>query len=115
MHAGIANEINAKPNTMLNTTANFSVFIVSTIILIHIGRMLSHFRFTYFLIGLALGYLVYLVYKPEKEVIRQYPHPEKAKDTVFKDLNGTCYTYTSHEVDCDANESTLKDYPIQGA
>jgi hypothetical protein len=77
--------------------------------------MLSHFRFTYFLLGLALGYIVYLVYTPEKEVIRQYPHPEKAKDTVFKDPNGTCYTYTSHEVDCDANESTLKDYPIQGA
>lgn len=77
--------------------------------------MLSHFRLLPFLMGLAIGYVVYLVYKPEKEVIRQYPHPEKAKDTIFKDPNGVCYTYTSHEVDCDANESTLKDYPIQGA
>lgn len=77
--------------------------------------MLSHFRLIPFLIGLAIGYVVMLIYKPEKEVVRQYPHPEKAKDKIFKDLNGMCYTYTSHEVDCDANESTLKDYPIQGS
>ena len=74
--------------------------------------MLSHFRFLPFLLGLAIGYVVFLIYKPEKQVIRQYPHPEK-KEKVYKDPNGTCYTYTSHEVDCDANESTLKDYPIQ--
>lgn len=76
--------------------------------------MLSHFRFFPFLLGLAIGYVVFLIYKPEKQVIRQYPHPdEKNKEKVYKDPNGTCYKYTTHEVDCDANESTLKDYPIQ--
>ncbi len=75
--------------------------------------MLSHFRFLPFLLGLAIGYVVFLIYKPEKQIIHQYPHPEKEKEKVFKDPNGTCYKYTSHEVDCDANESTLKDYPIQ--
>ncbi len=76
--------------------------------------MFQHFRFLYFLVGLALGALVYFIYRPTKEIIHQYPHPEKSKDTIFKDPNGTCYKYTSHEVDCDANESTLKDYPVQG-
>lgn len=75
--------------------------------------MLSHFRLVPFLLGLGAALLVFLVYKPEKQVIRQYPHPQDAKDRVFKDQNGTCYRYTSHEVDCDANEGTLKDYPIQ--
>jgi len=53
------------------------------------------------------------VYKPEKQVIHQYPHPSEASKKVFRDHNGACYTYTSHAVDCDANEGTLKDYPIQ--
>ncbi len=75
--------------------------------------MLSHFRFLPFLLGLAIGFVVFMIYKPEKEIVRQYPHPEKEKDKIFKDPNGTCYRYTSHEVDCDANEATLKDYPIQ--
>ena len=75
--------------------------------------MFGHFRLLPFLLGLAIGYLVLLVYKPEKQTIRQYPHPKDVDDKIFRDPNGTCYRYTSHEVDCDANESTLKDYPIQ--
>ncbi len=76
--------------------------------------MLDHFRFKPFLIGLFAGLVIFYLYKPNKQVIKQYPHPSEAKDKIFKDPNGTCYTYTSHEVDCDANESTLKDYPVQG-
>lgn len=55
-----------------------------------------------------------MVYKPEKHVIHQYPHPKDASTKIFKDPSGTCYKYTSHEVNCDANEATLKDYPVQG-
>lgn len=55
-----------------------------------------------------------MIYKPQKQVIHQYPHPEDAKTKIFRDPNGTCYKYMSHEVDCNANEATLKDYPIQG-
>lgn len=76
--------------------------------------MIGHFRILPFVIGLAVGYLILLVYKPEKQEIKQYPHPSDAKGKVFKDKNGTCYTYSVHEVSCDANESTLKEYPIQG-
>ena len=76
--------------------------------------MLNHFRVLPFVIGLGLGILVFAFYKPQKQVIHQYPHPEDAKNRVFRDPNGTCYKYLTHEVDCSANEATLKDYPIQG-
>ena len=65
------------------------------------------------MLGLLVGVIVMYVYKPEKQVIHQYPHPSEASKKVFRDHNGVCYTYTSHEVNCDSNEATLKDYPVQ--
>ncbi len=76
--------------------------------------MLSHFRLVPFLLGLAIAGLVFLVYKPQKQVIHQYPHPTDAEGKVYRDPNGTCYKYSVHEVNCDANEATLKEYPLQG-
>ena len=75
--------------------------------------MLSHFRILPFALGLALGAAVYIFYKPEKQIIRQYPHPKDAEHRIYKDPNGTCYKYKTHEVNCDSHEATLKDYPIQ--
>ena len=76
--------------------------------------MLDHFRIVPFLCGVAIAAVVFLVYKPEKQIIRKYPHPSEVNGKVFRDPNQTCYTYKSHEVNCDANEETLKDYPVQG-
>lgn len=76
--------------------------------------MFDHFRVIPFLLGIFIGGIVLYFYKPTREVVKDYPHPKDAKDKIFKDPSGTCYTYTSHEVSCSANESTLKDYPIQG-
>lgn len=76
--------------------------------------MLEHFRLLPFIAGIVGGIIVLYVYIPEKTIIRQYPHPSEAETKTFRDPNGICYKYTSHEVDCDKNESTLKDYPIQG-
>jgi hypothetical protein len=76
--------------------------------------MFDHFRFLPFIAGIGIGIFVSLFYKPEKQIIKQYPHPSEAHEKVFKDPNGTCYKYTSHDVNCDANEATLKDYPVQG-
>lgn len=76
--------------------------------------MFGHFRPIPFLLGLASAAAVFLVWKPEKQVITKYPHPKEGEKYTYRDANKTCYTYTVHEVDCDANESSLKDYPIQG-
>jgi hypothetical protein len=53
-------------------------------------------------------------YKQEKQFILQYPHPSDTEQKVFRDPNSICYKYTTHEVDCDSHEGTLKDYPVQG-
>lgn len=76
--------------------------------------MFDKFRLLPFLLGLAVGVIALIFYKPSKEIIKQYPHPKDAADKTFRDPSGTCYKYSTHEVDCAANESTLKDYPIQG-
>ena len=76
--------------------------------------MISHFRLFPFLAGLAIASVVFMIYKPEKQIICQYPHPSDSAGKVYKDPNGMCYKYATHEVNCDANEATLKDYPIQG-
>ena len=76
--------------------------------------MIAHFRILPFVIGLVAGLIIFSFYKPEKQVIYQYPHPSDASTKVFRDKNKSCYTYTAHEVNCDANEATLKEYPIQG-
>ena len=75
--------------------------------------MFGRFRIIPFILGIVLAFLLLQVYKPEKQVIFQYPHPSEAENKVFRDPNKTCYKYTSHEVDCDANEGTLTEYPIQ--
>jgi hypothetical protein len=72
-----------------------------------------HFKLIPLLAGLAAGAFVARFYKQEKQVIHQYPHPSDAASKVFKDHNNVCYSYTVHEVNCDANEGTLKDYPVQ--
>ena len=76
--------------------------------------MLDRFRLIPFLVGLAAGFFAMSVYKQEQQFILQYPHPSEATKKVFRDPNGMCYSYSVHEVDCDANEGTLKEYPVQG-
>jgi hypothetical protein len=76
--------------------------------------MFKNFRILPFIIGLILGAGIFFFYTPSTPVVYQYPHPETGKDRVYKDKNGVCYSYTSEEVDCDKNEESLKDYPLQG-
>lgn len=76
--------------------------------------ILNHFKGFPFIAGIIFGLLAIHFRKPEKRVVIEYPHPNDTESKVFKDRNGTCYTYSVHEVDCDANEGTLKEYPLQG-
>lgn len=75
--------------------------------------MLHHFEILPFLLGFALGIIGILFYKEKPRVIIKYPHPTNVESLVYKDPNGVCYTYKSKEVSCDANEPTLKPYPLQ--
>ncbi len=75
--------------------------------------MLQHFKLVPFLVGLAIGLFVFYFYTPPPLTVYEYPHPQNVKERVYRDNNGVCYKYSSTKVDCDANEGTLKQYPIQ--
>lgn len=75
--------------------------------------MFGHFEILPFLIGLAIGIVGILFFKPPPRIIIKYPHPTNVEQSVYKDPNGVCYTYKAKEVQCDANEANLKPYPLQ--
>ncbi len=77
------------------------------------GTLIKHFKWIPFAIGVIAGLLTLFFVKPEKVVVTDYPHPDNIKSRVYRDKNGACYKYTSVKVDCDANEATLKPYPLQ--
>jgi hypothetical protein len=74
--------------------------------------MIKHFRLIPFVIGLVIGFIAVIMTKAEKNVIYKYPTPETAGKIVYKDKNGICYKYNAKQVDCDKNESRLKDFPL---
>jgi hypothetical protein len=75
--------------------------------------MLKHIRCIPFTVGVLVGVAVLLFYKAPRKVVYEYPHPQNVNDRVYRDENGVCYKYNSQKVGCDANEATLKQYPIQ--
>jgi hypothetical protein len=75
--------------------------------------MFSYFEWKPFFVGLLIGLLLLMFFKPAKEVIYKYPHPKTIAQLVYKDHNNACYSYSVNEVDCDKNEGTLKEYPLQ--
>lgn len=75
--------------------------------------MLQHFEAIPFLVGVGLGIVALLYYKQPNRIVIKYPHPEHPDTYVYRDPNGICYTYKAKEVDCDANEATLKSFPLQ--
>lgn len=75
--------------------------------------MFQHFELLPFLVGIVVGVVGLLFFKPSPPVIVQYPHPKNVEKLVFRDPNQMCYKYTMKEVNCDANEGSLKQYPLQ--
>uniref|UniRef100_A0A6C0KMQ8 Uncharacterized protein n=1 Tax=viral metagenome TaxID=1070528 RepID=A0A6C0KMQ8_9ZZZZ len=74
--------------------------------------MLKHIRIAPLVLGLVMGIVGILFVNPEKNIIYKYPTPENAEKVVYKDKNGVCYTYKANKVDCDKNESRLKNFPL---
>ncbi len=76
--------------------------------------LLKQLKWIPFGAGIVAGLVVLFFFKAEPAKILDYPHPDTVKQRVYRDKNGACYKYTSTEVNCDANEATLKPYPLQG-
>ena len=74
--------------------------------------MFQHIRLVPLLIGLVIGIIGILFVKQTQNVIYKYPTPENAGKIVYKDKNDVCYVYKTQQVDCDKNESKLKDFPL---
>lgn len=74
--------------------------------------MLKHIRVVPLAIGLIIGLIIVFCIKPTKNIVHKYPTPENAGKLTYKDKNGVCYKYTAKQVECDKNESRLKDFPI---
>lgn len=75
--------------------------------------MFNHFRLIPFIFGLVLGFVGIYLLKPLDKIVFRYPSPSNVEKTIYKDKNGICYSYISEKVDCDKNEGSLKDYPLQ--
>jgi hypothetical protein len=75
--------------------------------------MIKHFRIIPFIGGIIIAIIVFSTYKTEPHSIFQYPHPDNIHERVYKDKNNVCYAYTAEEANCNDNESTLKQYPLQ--
>ena len=74
--------------------------------------MIKHISIVPLLVGLAVGAVAILMIKPEKDVVYKYPNPGNNEKLIYKDKNGVCYQYVSKKVDCDKNESKMKDFPL---
>ena len=74
--------------------------------------MIKHIQVIPLILGIVVGIIAILCVNPDQDVIHQYPHPDNVDKLVYKDKNGVCYRYLANKVDCDKNESKLKDFPL---
>lgn len=74
---------------------------------------INHLEFFPFLMGLTVGIFCVYILKPAPIVITKYPNLENTADVIYKDRNGTCFQYTTKNVDCDKVEDRIKPYPLQ--
>jgi hypothetical protein len=74
--------------------------------------MIKHIKLVPLLCGLVLGAIAIFLIKPEQKIIYTYPTPDTAKKIIYKDKNDVCYQYDVSAVDCDKNESRLKEFPL---
>jgi len=64
-----------------------------------------------FIIGIISGIILLYIFKDQKIEIFDYPIPNDTR--LFTDANGMKFQYTTKEVNCDENETTLRFYPLQ--
>jgi hypothetical protein len=78
-------------------------------------RLFKFFHLQPFIFGLAVGISYILMGgRGAHEVIYKYPHPTTVNALVYKDHNGACYRYKVEEVNCNAHQDKLKEYPLSG-
>lgn len=74
--------------------------------------MIAHIKILPLIAGLIIGIIAIIFIKPQQSVVYKYPTPDTANKLTYKDKNGICYKYSVTQVDCDKNETRLKDFPL---
>ncbi len=74
--------------------------------------MIKHLRLLPLIFGLIVGFIAVIMLKPQMNIIYKYPTPDTSGKITYKDKNSVCYKYKATQVDCDKNESRLKDFPL---
>jgi hypothetical protein len=54
----------------------------------------------YFIVSLAISFLVLYIVAPMPQIIVKHPHPSQLKSDLYMDDNGVCYRYKRVEVKC---------------
>jgi hypothetical protein len=74
--------------------------------------MLGHFVWWTFLLGIVVGVISVYYVTPAMSTVIKYPTPQEVDKLIYKDKNGVCYQYTTKDVNCDANETRLRSFPL---
>ena len=65
------------------------------------------------ILSLSLGLFFSYIIKPHMDVIYVYPTPENIDKIQYEDNSGTCFSFSSEEVDCPSNQAKIRHYPVQ--
>lgn len=76
--------------------------------------MFHHFKLLPFLAGLAAGYVVFFIIRPDAsktgDRVVKWPNPENAGKITYRDRNGMCYTFEAQLADCAKVKESLTTY-----
>ena len=78
-----------------------------------VWQFFGRLEFFPFLCGLAVGIFVVYILKPAPMVIHKIPNLENAGELVYKDRNGTCFSYDAKQVDCNKVEDKLTPFSLE--
>ena len=54
----------------------------------------------YFILSLFIGIMILYAIHPEPKIIVRYPTIDNVSKNLYKDDQGTCYSYEKKEVEC---------------
>jgi len=66
-----------------------------------------------FVSSIIIGFIFLHFFGPESKTVFVYPTPENAGKIQYQDNADNCYKYSSNEIECPSDNSTIQTIPIQ--
>lgn len=73
----------------------------------------KYISFRVFFVSLSIGLLFAYLSAPTPTIIHVYPTPDNVDKVEYVDKANNCFTFTSSEVKCPTDRSSIKNIPIQ--